>query len=197
MSTNYKQTFDAVCMMPERQERIRTELSSRYTENTKEDNVVKIHAKKRLITVLIAAVVAMSLLAAAGYAYGSQIIEMLGGGVIESGRNRDGSHFTSITISESNNPAVVRDGKVYFVLDDLEIDITSYCTESTFFSFEKIDDDGYRHVLLVGGEPDNLGWASFTWDETGQVLGRGAVYMPDENDEKPIWLQRAYAEFPD
>jgi len=117
---------------------------------------------------------------------------MLGGSYIESGRNSDGSHYTSITIFD-NNPAQVRDGKVFITLDGTEVDITSYCTESTFFKYEEIDENGYRHVLVIGGAPDNLGWADFVWDEKGQYLGSGTVYMPDENDENPVWLKRARA----
>jgi len=218
MEMNYKQTFDAVRMHPERQEQIRSKLSSRFSENEKEDKVINIKTKKRLITVLLAAVLSISLLAAAGFAYGSQIIQMLGGSYIESGRDSNGHDYVQITITD-NNPAIVRDGKVFITIDGIEKDITSYCTETTFFSYEKNDEDGNRHVLVIGGTPEKLGWADFVFKESGQYLGGGSVYHASEydgiytagllewttsdgypmsyHDGKPVWLVRAFAMFLD
>ena len=208
MEMNYKQTFDAVCIPTKSREQIRSILSSRFSENEKEDSVsncvintvtntaintvINNKNRKRLITVLLAAIISISLLSAAALAYGSQIINMLGGSYIESGKNKDGSHYTSITIYD-NNPAEVSDGKVFITLDGIETDITSYCTETTFFKYEKTDENGYRHILVIGGAPDNLGWADFVWDEKGQYLGSGTVHMPGPNYENPIWLERARA----
>jgi len=218
MEQSYKKTFDAVSLSPVSREHIRSELSSRFAENQKEDKVIKINSRKRLITVLLAAVISISLLTAVSFAYGPKIIHMLGGSYIEigSGKNSDGDDYVSITITGGNNPAEVRDGRVFITLDGMETDITSYCTETTFFMYEKTDSSGNRHVLIIGGTPDNLGWADFVFKENGQHLGSSSVYYAREYDDKyiagtiegiipedyferhhygtPIWLIRAYAE---
>jgi len=46
MELNYKQTFDAVCMPIEHKEQIRSNLSSRFSEIKKEDEIINIKNKK-------------------------------------------------------------------------------------------------------------------------------------------------------
>jgi hypothetical protein len=77
------------------------------------------------------------------------------------------------------------------MLDGSGKDITDYCTEATFYKFEHTADNGYRHVMVVGGSPDNLGWGEFIWDETGFMVGSTAVFHEDENGERPEWLRLA------
>jgi len=197
MKSNYKQTFDAVRMSPDRQERIRSELSARFSEKQKEDNIVSIKSRstKKLLVAAVVAIVILSSLTIVTLAYGSQIIQMLGGGQIvmeTTGR----SSSVSMTVYEESNPVEVRDGQVYFILDGSNTDITSYCTETTYYQYEKIADNGYRHVFIVGGAPDNLGWAEYIWDETGHMFASSQV-IPGTFDtgESPIWLENANKQF--
>jgi len=160
-----------------------------------EDNTVSIKSSstKKLIAALIAVVIVLSLSTIVAFAYGSQIIQLLGGGRIESGRTEDGGHYVSMTTSEEEpDPVEVRDGRVYFVLDGSNADITSYCTETTYFEYEYISDNGYHHVFIVGGAPDNLGWAEYILDADGNPFASNARY-PDgsTHDEPPIWLDHA------
>jgi len=197
MEFNYKQTFDAVRMPPEHQDRIRSVLSSRYSDEQKEDNIVSIKSRsiKKIIVAAVVAVFMLSLLTIVGFAYGSQIIQLLGGGRIEMGRTADGEYITVSTAFESE-PVEVRDGKVYFVLDGSNTDITSYCTEETYYLYEGAADNGYRSVVVVGGAPDNLGWAEFVWDENDFLFASNMTYNPvDEDGQKPIWLELAEETF--
>ena len=84
-------------------------------------------------------------------------------------------------------------GQVYFILDGSGTDITSYCTESTYYEYEQIADNGYRHVVIVGGLPDDLGWGEFVWDENGNAVGSNATFLPDINERRPEWLKLAEA----
>ena len=195
MKSNYKQAFDAIRMPPERQEQIRSELSARIYEKPMEDNIVNIKSRstKKLVAVLVAAILAVSLSTFVAFAYGDQIIQLLGGGQIKSGITEEGSHYTSMTMSTDDPaPVEVRDGKVYFVLDGTDTDITGYCTETTYYQYEKNADNGYRHIFIVGGSPDDLGWAEYIWDEAGKPVGSTSVLPAGYNaDEKPIWLELA------
>ncbi|MDR2532327.1 MAG: hypothetical protein LBC82_05740 [Oscillospiraceae bacterium] len=149
----------------------------------------KSHYAKRLKPALIAAVIALALFTTVSFAYGGQIIQLLGGGRIESGKTADGDDYISISSFESN-PAEIRDGRVYFILDGSDTDITSHCTEATYYKYEQIADNGYRHVIIVGGTPDKLGWSEFIWDEKGDMVGSTARYY-DINGEQPEWLRLA------
>jgi len=180
MKYSYKQAFDAVHMSTESQEQIRAGLFLR-----------KPRPARRLRPAVLAAVLILSLFLVVGFGYGSQIVQLLGGGWIESGKS-GGGYYTSIPITESS-PVEVIDGLVFFILDGANIDITSYCTETTYFEYEQISDNGYRHVFIVGGAPDNLGWAEFIWDENGNMIGSTATYHPGENDEQPEWFSLARA----
>ena len=186
MQKNYKQTFDEVSMGQERNEQIRDALSTRYHELRKDDilNTKPIIYKTRKIAFVAAAIALISVLLL-GFAYGAQIIDMLSGGHIETSANS-----TSITVPEWT-PVEVRDERVYFVLDGSGTDITSYCTDETFFQYERMADNGSRHVVIVGGYPDNLGWAEFIWDNNNEFIASSSI-RPGDNT--PIWYNNARVE---
>jgi hypothetical protein len=174
-------------MPQERQEQIREALSSRISEIERESEsmITKSITYKKPKVALIAAAIAMTciLLAGFAYAYGTQIIELLGGGRIESVVSSSGDSSISISIVESY-PYEVREGRVFFMLDGSGKDITSYCSEDTFYQYERINENGYRHVLLIGGTPDNLGWTEIVFDENGSLVGTtgiGSAYTEWEN----------------
>ena len=187
MKHNFERTFDAVKMPQERQEQIREALSSRISEIEKENNYMntKSVAYRKPKVALIAAIIALSSMLLVGFAlaYGTQIIELLGGGRIESVESSSGDSSVSISIVESY-PYEVREGRVYFMLDGSGKDITSYCSEDTFYQYERTNENGYRHVLLIGGTPDNLGWTEIVFDENGNLVGStgiGSAYTEWEN----------------
>lgn len=126
---------------------------------------------------LIAALVAISSVLL-GFTYGTRVINLLNGGqlIIEKGS-------TAISMGFETVPAEVRDGKIYFVLDGSDRDITAVCSETTYYQYETVEEDGTRHFMLVGGTPDNVGWAEFV------VLTNGDVNMSAEYyGEEPVWL---------
>ena len=168
--------------------RANTDNSTIRKEN--QDMNTKSRSVKKLATVIIAAVFTLSLLTFVGFAYGGQIIQLLGGGRIEMGKNDNGDDFISISVFDSS-PVEIRDGRVYFILDGNDTDITDFCTESTYYEYEQITDSGIRHVFIVGGTPDNLGWGEFIWNNTVAVLGSRAVYNEDADGEAPEWLTLA------
>ena len=182
MKHNFERTFDAVKMPQERQEQIREALSSRISEIERENksmNTKSIASRKPKVA-LVAAVIALSciLLAGFAYAYRTQIIELLSGGRIESGDS-------SVSISMVDSyPYEVLEGRVYFMLDGSGKDITSYCSEDTFYQYENTNENGYRHVILIGGMLDNLGWTEIVFDENGNYVGStgiGSAYTEWEN----------------
>ena len=187
MKQNFVRTFDKVKMPQERQEQIRETLSSRISEIERENKsmTTKSITYRKPKVALVAAVIALSciLLAGFAYAYGTQIIELLGGGRIESVVSSSGDSSISISIVESY-PYEVREGRVFFMLDGSGKDITSYCSENTFYQYERTNENGYRHVLLIGGTPDNLGWTEIVFDENGNLVGTtgiGSAYTEWEN----------------
>ena len=187
MKPNIVRTFDKVKMPLERQEQIRVALSSRISEMERENKYVntKSVAYRKLKVAFVTAAIALSciLLVGVAYAYGTQIIELLSGGRIESVESSSGDSSVSISMEESY-PYEIREGRVYFMLDGSGKDITDYCSEDTFYQYERTNENGYRHVLLIGGTPDNLGWTEIVFDENGYFIGStgiGSAYTEWEN----------------
>ena len=187
MKHNFVRTFDKVRMPQERQKIIREALSSSISEIEREYKSMntKSVAYGKPKVALVAAAIALSciLLVGFAYAYGTQIIDLLSGGRIESVESSSGDSSISISMVESY-PYEVLEGRVYFTLDGSGKDITSYCSEDTFFQYERASENGYRHVLLIGGTPDNLGWTEIVFDENGNLVGTtgiGSAYTEWEN----------------
>lgn len=141
--------------------------------------------KSRAPRVLVIAAAAVLAVALVGFTFGKPlVIQLLGGGQYTSYRDSDGSGFVCMGAGFETDPAQVRNGRVYFVLDGSGLDITEYCTRSTYYQYERMNDDGSRDVVLVGGDPDDLGWAEFVWAPDG-TRGSSATY---HGDEQPPWL---------
>ncbi len=131
--------------------------------------------------VIIAAVVATLMLV--GFAFAPKIIEMISGRTIE----WDDNHLHSF--GTSTNMAEVRDGRVYFTLDNS--DITEYCSETTYFRYDFTDEQGISHVILVGGEIDSIGWTEILFLEDGKRLSHSNL-ITDGNP--PTWYVKGNAE---
>jgi hypothetical protein len=155
----------------------------------KEEPVLRKKFSVRTAVVVAVFVLSLTLV---GFAYGDQIIQLLGGGYIEEGKDANGGNYISIDTGFVNDPIEVRDGQIYFVLDGSNTNITDQCSEKTYYQYETVDNDGYRHVVLIGGIPDNVGMAEYIWDANGTFKGSNASY---NSREEPAWLASAREAF--
>lgn len=192
MKYNFNRTFDGVKLSDKKQEEIKSELSSRLLERQKENLFMneKTHSFKKY-RVLVVAVIAVLALPLVGFAYGNQIIKLLGGGNIEQGRNENGEDFISTDTGFVSDPFRIKDNQIYFILNGLDTNITNQCSESSYFKYETTNEDGYRNVVIIGGTADNIGMAEFVWDENGEFKGSNASY---NTEEEPQWLKSATKE---
>lgn len=136
--------------------------------------------KRRVL--IVAALIAALLLV--GFTFAPMIIEMINGRTVEWDENH---LFTSGT---ANSMAEVRDGRVYFTLDNS--DITEYCSETTYFRYDFTDEQGVSHVFLIGGELDTIGWTEILFFEDGKRISH-SNYMT-ENDNPLAWYVKGNAE---
>lgn len=184
MKPCYKQTFDAVKLPPERQTEIRGLLSSRLAANQKEEHaVVQKWRQPRVLAVAMLAVLALVLV---GFTFGSQILSLLGGGRIETGVAQDGTSYVTMDSGFATEPAEVRAGQIYFVLDGSNRNITDQCSAASYYQYDSTDAHGVRHVVLIGGTADAVGWAEFVWAENETFQGSNATYP---GDSEPEWLR--------
>jgi hypothetical protein len=62
------------------------------------------------------------------------------------------------------------DGRLFFVFGDVKEDITDICTGDNFYDYEYYDENGSRHVIVVGcnnGEPE---CAEYIFNDNGYVF---------------------------
>lgn len=139
------------------------------------------------------------------YAHNYQIInKILGwGNNLEITQEVDENGETSsISILHTDNltePVKIDDGKIYFVVNDEEIDITDKISETTAFEYEYTDDEGNTHIWLVGLNSDNIedyGYAEYIKNIDGDWTGGYSARVNIESDGKTNaeWLENAKSE---
>ncbi len=151
-----------------------------------EDVLIKSNRKFSFSSARIAVIAAVAILSLSlvGFTYGNRIIQMLGGGRFVEGRDSHGNYFATMDSGFEHEPVEVRDGQIYFVLDGSNTNITEQCSEESYYQYETVDNNGFRHVLLIGGTTDNVGMAEYLWDQSGELRGSSATYK----GETPAWL---------
>jgi len=87
----------------------------------------------------------------------------------------------------------VIDERVFFIVDDSAIDISDYCSETTYFEHEYFTENDYRQVIVVGGTLDNLGWIEFVWDNNGNLVSQVTTFFSPDDVFKS-WEWRIIAE---
>ncbi len=194
MNKDFERTFSAVKMSRDRQEEIRSELSSILSEKQKEYYIM---SKKAVLfkkaRILVIALIAVLTLLLVGFTFGNQIIQLLGGGKIEKGKTSDGKDYVSMDAGFNSDPVKVENRQIFFVLDGSNTNITDQCSETSYYKYESTDDKGYRHVVIVGGTVDNIGFAEFVWDKDGNFIGSNAT-TNSPSPEKLEWLESAKSE---
>ena len=187
MKDQYRHLFESARLPDERRAEIRTVLSARLAENEKEGTVMcKKSNTFRMLAVTVAVIAAILLV---GFTVGGKIVKLLSGGTLIS-QPGEGIGGLTMEMGFRDDPAEVCDGHIYFTLDGSNLDITDQCSEETYFQYET-EENGARQVVLVGGTPENLGFALYVWLDDGS---KASTYdMP--SSETPPWLKAAEAEF--
>ncbi len=158
-----------------------TNISPVYIEKAAEYTVPRRATRGRRRRLLIAAAIAAALLLA-GFTFAPVIARMLNGRTVEWDEDHLFSSGTAAVLAE------VRDGRVYFTLDNT--DITAYCSEGTYFRYDFQDEQGISHVILIGGEIDSVGWAEILYLPDGRRLGH--THLATEGED-PAWYEAGVA----
>lgn len=187
MRDDYNRVFEKVQLPPERRAEIRATLSARLAETKKEENFM--YKKSTTFRTLAVALVAILATLLVSFTFGEKVVKLLSGGQLILG---GGAGSGSMAMEGfSRDPVEVRDGRIYFTLDGSDLDITDQCSESSYYQYEIVGEDGTRQVVVVGGTPEDLGFALFVWLEDGI---RASTYDLRGEGTAP-WLRIAEADF--
>ena len=137
-------------------------------------------------TVMLMGVLSFGTAFAASADFREAVIGFFTGGFVEQGVDEQGYYSVYFHGAGNSDPITVRDGQIYFVMDSSEINITEQCSETTYYSYETTDADGNYHVILVGGTPDNAGWAELVFENDSTKTG--PMVTGEYEDEEPEWL---------
>ena len=185
MKSHFKRTFDCLELSDERREQICAALSAHMEDPATEPPRPR-KRPGRFRLPLAAAIVALAAVLS-GFAFGEKIFPLLGGGKIMQYINEKGEDVVSVDTGFTVDPAVIQNGRIYFTLDGSYTDITEYCSDTSCYSYESTEEDGSRHIILIGGSPEHIGWAEYTF------LSDGTFYSNATYDgiEPPEWLTNA------
>lgn len=199
MNRLYQKTFDQIQMPEDRCQSLRTVLASQCSENEMEAmNNMKKHKFLRHPAAAVAAVLLVAALSVTAFAYGERIVEsvyqLMTGSTIERGVDENGDNYSAGTNhgEEAMDPVEVReDGSVWLVINGEETDITGQFSYTEPYIHDCTGEDGLRHVFVVGGEADAIGWSEFIYDENGMPAGGTSDFATPEGRDDAPWMDAA------
>ena len=189
-----KDTFDKVIMDESRQEEIRAGLmKKRKAKKTWLAPVAAVAAAIAIIMIVPGTREIIVKAAETIYSTFTSNFNNLNVSIDETSfTGRDGSQIHRVsatyTFDDVEPWGQVKDGRLYFVLDGKWEDITDKCSASEVFRYEKVDENGYKITLFVGGTPDDYGWGQIVRNPKGELIEGFAVI--DNVKTEPEWLNK-------
>jgi len=110
---------------------------------------------------------------------------------------------TAMTSYDTGAPlfAQVRDGRIFFVANGEDLDITDQTSLEEPFLYTYVDDQNVEHSLIVGGTPENFGVHAFFREhgvhansQDGWLGGYGSNYLDPDTGKAYPWLEKAWEE---
>ena len=159
---------------------------------------------RKLVSVCVCAALLCALIVTA-YAYGGEFISRIYGWgsnfEIKQEIDENGEAVSiSILYTESlNDPVEISDGRMIFIVNNENIDITDQISETDAFRYEYVDEEGNIHFWLVGLNSDNIenfGYAEYIKDPSGTWAGGYSARVNTEADGSTSaqWLEKAKSE---
>jgi hypothetical protein len=187
-----KDTFDKVIMDESRQEEIRAGLMKK--KKAKKTWLAPVAAVAAAIAIIMIVPGTREIIVKAAetiYSTFTSNFNNLNVSIDETSfTGRDGSQIHRVsatyTFDDVEPWGQVKDGRLYFVLDGKWEDITDKCSASEVFRYEKVDENGYKITLFVGGTPDDYGWGQIVRNPKGELIEGFAVI--DNVKTEPEWL---------
>ena len=153
--------------------------------------------RKRIITFALAAALLLSL-GIAGWSAGKVLFGWGGNMEIRSERTDGGIENTVYVHTEDmTQPVRFEDGRMIFIVNGEELDITDQVSETQAFTYQYTDAEGITHGWLVGKngpEPTNYGYGEYLASDKGWFTGYTARVNLDPDSDGPAWLRNGKAE---
>ena len=156
------------------------------TAHIKEEVIGTVKTKRRTVrkTALVAAALA-ACLALAGWAWGERVYQFISGSTLSAGGNpAAGSISVDLTdgLNEAGDSAIIalEEGRLWFVATGERIDVTDLVDETTPYVWTRWLEDGSLHYIIVGGTPEDYGWAEGVKFAGGGGGGSGTLHSRED-----------------
>lgn len=164
----------------------------KYVEEAK--NACRLYSRKKLITIGLVATLSLCLVGAA-----AAILEKPWEAVSHD-YNPETEMFSNSTFvggdfAFGKDIYTVEWGKTYFIYEGRKEDITEFCSATTYFAYEEVDEEGNGFVIVVGGDSKkNRGYFKYIFTNGLSLNGIGSYPMGEDwtaDDYRPIWIENA------
>ena len=94
-----------------------------------------------------------------------------------------------ITVEQLPNESVVVVNEVDEKgVGDVKIDVTNQCSDTEYYRYEIVNNDGSRNVIFIGGTINNPGWVELIFDASGNYVTN---HMCIAGYDPCIWQEQA------
>ncbi|ROR25658.1 hypothetical protein EDD66_1108 [Mobilisporobacter senegalensis] len=155
---------------------------------------------KKIAVASMIAVICMTFATTISFASEGRLFNYLytffnGSGITQEYDEQTGVGKVTIEMNATENPPVKLDGgKLYFIADGSETDITKQISNRVPYIGEYMDEQNVIHKFIIGGEPveECYGYEENLFDGNGMFIGASGYYGSKVegigSDDEPEWL---------
>lgn len=173
MKEIYKNAFDKIKMNEKKKDKMRNSLME--IQVSKRENVpawMKISVVAAIFVAVLVCIPATRILAANSWKYIIGIFKFSNGSEVSVEYENIGDEQeikVTMDVDEQSYVEVV-DERIYFIYADSKKDVTENCSETEYYEYEEIDENGYKHIIFIGGTPEDAGWVELLFDSDGNYI---------------------------
>ena len=157
-------------------------------EKIMEQNTRRKHKKTVVKLLLLAAVISLMTVTASA----DSVRQLFGwGGNMRIDQYEDGAevHVSTDNLTE---PVEIRDGRMYFIVNGENLDITDQVSQTKAFTYQYVDNQGITHDWVVGLNSENIenyGYAEYLKTDTWQGGYSARVNINSDGTTDARWLE--------
>lgn len=155
-------------------------------------NTKSLYSPKKLVAIGLVATLSFSLVGWTGNFIMKHLA--LGGIYTESYDPLLGTTTGSVSMSETARVFEEIDGEVCFIYNNINENITEFCSATEYFVYEELDDDVSGFVIVIGGSEGNRGQFIYNFEDGTMFAGTGDFNGDADIQDghiEPTWLENA------
>ncbi len=190
MKDIYKNTFDKININEHKKNEMRNNLKElQVSKGKKVPAWMKVSVAVALMVAILISIPTTRTMAANVLKYVTEVFKFSDGSQVSVVQNDTKDEVTVVVTMDVEEQGYVDvvDERIYFVHKNSKKDVTDYCSETQYYQYEEIDEDGYKHMIFVGGTLENAGWVELIFDSNGNYV----TNRMDVSDDSATWVELA------